>query len=330
MADGLKALSERRLLIVMGKGGTGKTTLAAALGLAMAKRGVDTVVIEVGERPELPRLLCDTPEKFEGEVGRSPQPVAPHLFTARIVPEVALAEYLELQLHVRPLVRLMLSNPGFRRLLDAAPGWRALITLGKLWHLQSQTDNGRPRWPLLVVDAPSTGYGLSLLSVPQVVLDTVRLGPLRRQTAAVQALLEDPRRTLVLPVTLPEELPVSETLELCAKVRELGLPLGPLFANAVETSLDLPDPEALAAALARHEPPPEDAAWLEPRLVRRCVEHRRRRSELQRSFLERLEQESGCRPVRLPCLPAGLEGPASLTELAEGLGTELAEWEPVA
>jgi len=326
MRKGLEALTQQRLLIVTGKGGTGKTTVAAALGMLAARQGLDTVVIEVGDTSLLPRLLCKDHESLEEDGGRSPVQVAPHLFTLRIVPEVALTEYLELQLKVRRIVRLVIRNQGFRRLLDAAPGWRALITLGKLWYLQSQMDSGRPRWPLLIVDGPATGHGLSFLSVPNVVLDTVRIGPLRRQTNRVQELLNDASRTLVLPVTLPEELPVSETLELCERVRELGMTLGPVIANAVEPAPDLANLEPILAHIARLSAPPADSALLTPEVLRKCLDYQRRRSELQRGFLETLEQEAGPAILPLPYLARAIDSPETLSPLADALATALADW----
>ncbi len=300
MSKGLAALSERRLLVVTGKGGTGKTTLAAALGLLTAEQGIDTVVIEVGDTAVLPRLLSDDPAALEADGGRNPVRVAPHLFTLRIVPEVALVEYLELQFRVRRIVRAVVRNKGFQRMLDAAPGWRALITLGKLWYLQSRMDGERPRWPLLIVDGPATGHGVSFLSVPKVVLDTVRLGPLRRHTDRVQALLQDPQRTLVLAVTLAEELPVSETLELCARVRELGMTVGPVIANALEPGPELPELESVLSTVARLTPSGPDAPLLDPELLRTCIEYRARRSSLQSGFLKQLEDGCGSSVVPVP------------------------------
>ena len=325
--EGLAALSQRRLLIVTGKGGTGKTTIAAALGLLTARQGIDTVVIELGETPLLPRLLSDDPATLQTDGGRDPIQLAPHLFTLRIVPEVALIEYLELQLRVRRIVNAVVRNKGFRRMLDAAPGWRALITLGKLWYLQSRMQGERPRWPLLIVDGPATGHGISFLSVPKVVLDSVQLGPLRRHTDWVQDLLQDPQRTLVLPVTLAEELPVSETLELCARMAGLGMTIGPVIANAVEPGPELPQLETVLSTLARLTPPARDAPLLDPELLRTCVEYRVRRSSLQRGFLKQLERGCGSSIVSLPYLVHAIENPASLAPLAKHLKRALAGWE---
>ncbi|MFQ5515491.1 MAG: ArsA-related P-loop ATPase [Myxococcota bacterium] len=326
----LRELLSRRLLIVTGKGGTGKSSVAAALGRLAAREGKRTAVIEVGDESVLPGLLGAGPSPPEGTEPREPWPVGSGLFTLRIVPEVALLEYLELQLRFRPLARRILANPGFRRLLDAAPGWRALITLGKLWHLQSLNDDGRPRWPLLIVDAPSTGHSLSFLSVPNVVLDTVRLGPLRRHTEGVHSLLRDHARTLVLPITLAEELPVTESLELCARLRALGLGLGPLIANAIETPPEIENLDRVLGSVAAHRTSAPDPAVLEPEVLRACVEHRAQRAALQRGFLERLDKESGLDLIELPYVWEGLGDSTGLGRLAESLLRGLELWEPEA
>lgn len=317
----LESLLTRRLLIVTGKGGTGKTTLAAALGVLAARRGIDCVVAEMGNDTVLPRLLSDAPPPRERDPGREPVKLAPNLFSLHIDPRVALTEYLELQLRVRRLARAIVGNHAFDRFLDAAPGWRELITLGKLWYLTSQEEAGRPRWPLVIVDAPATGHGLSFLSVPNVIVETVRLGPLRRHTEQVLGLLRDPERTLVVPVTLPEELPVNETLELRERVRELGLGLGPLIANAVETAPDLPEVEAvlrMIAALSADDAP----ALARPSSLHEAVQHRVMRSRMHRGFLERLRTHAGT-TIELPYLAQSLDRPKGIDALATCLEAAL-------
>ena len=315
MASPLASLLERRLLIVTGKGGVGKTTVATALARVAAGRGLDTVVVEVTDPPTVPALLG------AGAVAtqREPQELAPHLFWLRIDPLDALSEYLELQLPVARVVRRVVRNAGFRRLLEAAPGWRELITLGKLWYLETRVDAGRPRWDLLIVDAPATGHGLSFLSVPTVVTDTVRLGPLRRHTEWVQQMLRDPARTLVVPVTLPEELPVKETLELRERVRELGLAAGPLLANGVEPAPAIDAPERVLAALAAL---PEDAAAPLPPVSELCqvLDHSLRRAALQRRFLGQLREDHGEAAFEIPLLPEGADTERLAVELERALG----------
>jgi anion-transporting ArsA/GET3 family ATPase len=204
----------QRLWIVTGKGGTGKTTLAAVLGALTARDGLRTLVVSAGGDGALAPLLDLPPAAAEGTAEHA---VAPGLFALCIRPEASLAEYLSLQLPLGGLAEKLLRNRAFSAFLDAAPGWRDLVALGKIWHLAQQRHAGAPRWQRIIVDAPATGHGLSLLSTPQVVVDTVKMGPLRRQAEAIRTLLLDARQTQAVVVALAEELPVRETLELCAR-----------------------------------------------------------------------------------------------------------------
>ena len=120
-------LLDRRLVIVTGKGGTGKTTVAAALAWEASRRGKTVLVVEVGRHEQLPSLLSPG----HAPVGTAGAEILPGLTALHIDPFDALAEYLGLQLHVRGIVDLVLRNKGFRQLLEASPGWRELITLGK-------------------------------------------------------------------------------------------------------------------------------------------------------------------------------------------------------
>ncbi len=320
MSPGLRSILRRRLVLIGGKGGTGKTSLTAALAWLAREGGRRVVVAELSHETVLPRLLCETPPADAGAPRRQPQKLAPGMYHLRISPTEQLEEYLETQIRVRALVRVITRNAGFRRLLDAAPGWRDLIALGKLWHLTTLHDSGGPAWPLLIVDAPATGHGLSLLSVPGAALDAIRGGPLRRHTAQVQSLLTDPARTLVLPVALAEELPVREVAELRARVDELGIRTGPTLANALEPPLD----PAVEAAIAGLEPAHRDApALVEPRALRELASRQGARARLQAGFVERLVEDSG--PVlSLPYLVDSIDGPQGTAALADALRGALA------
>lgn len=257
-------LLQKRLIFVTGKGGVGKTTVSAALGLAASRLGLRSLLIELGETAEIPGLFGQ-PQSPSSDSSEVPVELAEGLFHHLLVPEVALREYLEVQLRVRSLVRMALQNSGVRRLMEAAPGWRDLIRLGKLWYLETRKEGDKPRWDLLIVDAPATGHGLTLFSIPDAVVDTVRVGPLRRHALAVQALMHDSTRTLVLPVTLPEELPIRETIELMESLEARDLATAPPIVNSILPApcdsdlpavleelgqqLDLPDPMALRELL---------------------------------------------------------------------------------
>ena len=313
----LPSLLERRLVIVTGKGGTGKTTVTAALGLAAARHGRRVLVAEVGRDEELPGLFGIAAPAG----GMQGTPVHPGVTAMRIDPYAALAEYLGLQIGLRGLVERVLRNPGFHQLMDASPGWRELITLGKVWHLEQMREpDGRPRFDLLVVDAPATGHGLTFLDVPRVVVSAVRAGPLRRHAGLVEAMIADAEQTLLLPVALAEELPARETAELVARARErTGITVDRVVVNAVARSPFPPGLEDLDRRLARL---PRDAALpgLPPApVLAACTAHLRQRFALNRDYLAEISHETGLPLVVLPLLPGGVEGTAALDRLGAAL-----------
>ena len=207
----VRSILERRVVIVSGKGGAGKTTVAAALALAAR---------DAGERVLLAELLPDGPiaRTFDPRaepVDYAGREVLPRLTVMHIDPYESLSEYVGLQVGVPRAFTAWLRSRSFERLMDAAPGWRELVTLGKVWHLeQMRDDENRPCFDRIVVDAPATGHGLTFLDVPRVVVSALRGGPLRREAARVEALVRDPARTTLVPASLAEELAVQETAEL--------------------------------------------------------------------------------------------------------------------
>lgn len=317
MVEPTRPLLERRLVIVTGKGGTGKTTVVSALALAAAAAGRRVLVAEVGREEHVPRLLAPG-TKPVGYAGRS---LRPGLTVMRIDPFEALAEYLGLQLGLRPVVDLVLRNRSFRQLMDASPGWRELITLGKIWHLEQLKDpGGAPLYELLIVDAPATGHGLTFLDVPRVVGAAVRTGPLRRHAGWVEAMITDPQRTLLLPVALAEELPARETAELTLRMqRDVGIAIDRVVVNAVVATPFPPGLEDLDERLARL-PAEAPLAGLPPaRVLAECSAHLRARFELNRQWLAEIGRMTGLPLLELPSLARGIRGPDDLATLAKSL-----------
>jgi len=305
-----RSILARRLVIVTGKGGTGKTTVACALALAAARRGRRTLVLETGRDEQVPALL-----------GRPASPGDPA--SRRIDPFDALAEYLQERLRLPTLATRALDFQGFRQLMEAAPGWRELITLGKVWHLEQAQSGGRPTWDLLVVDAPATGHGLTFLDVPRVVVQAVRAGPLRRHAGWVEAMVRDPDQTLLLPVALAEELPARETSELVARLRDdVGMSVDRVVVNAVARDPFPPEVPDLDRRLAALPWQTAEAGLPAPTVMVACARHLRRRYEMNRRYLGEIQCETGLPTVTLPLLPAGVRGHKDLETLAAALLAE--------
>lgn len=225
----VRALANKRFLFVTGKGGVGKTTVCAALALAMAKEGKRVLV-----------AMCHTKERLSAMLGTAPieervVQLHPGVWGVNISPDVALAEYGEMILKVKTLTSAVFDSKIMRTFFRAVPGLYEWAMLGKAWfHTTETRPDGSHTYDVVLLDAPATGHGLDMLRVPKVILDIVPPGILRRDAERAWELFRDPVRSGVIAVTLAEELPVTETIELVTAIdQELGLPLQQLFVNAV-------------------------------------------------------------------------------------------------
>jgi anion-transporting ArsA/GET3 family ATPase len=225
----MPALLDKRLVVVTGKGGVGKTTVAAALGLLAARQGRRTVVCEVAQQERLAGLFGAR------DVGHGEVELAPGLFSVSVQPERAMHEWLRHQLKSGALAGLLGHSRLFGYLTAAAPGVTELVTVGKVWDLaQVKRRTGGSAFDLVIMDAPATGHALALLRAPRTYANIARVGPIARQAGSIDAFLRDSSATGVLSVALPEEMPVNETVDLEQRLADdLGMAVGQVVANGV-------------------------------------------------------------------------------------------------
>ncbi len=219
---------DKRLVIVSGKGGAGKSALAAGMALLAQRRGLRVLAMEMGDGRGLSTHLNSGPLAFE------PREVRPGLHAMRMVRSDALLEYLSLQLGVRGISRFGPVARAFDALATTAPGIREIITIGKaIWEVKED------RWDIVVADAPPTGQIGSFLRAPVTIGELVPTGRILAQAEVMRDTLRDPSQTRLVLVTLPEELPTTETSETLNWINNENLVSKPtIIANRILTELE--------------------------------------------------------------------------------------------
>lgn len=224
----LDDLFRRRAIWVTGKGGTGKSSISAALALLSAQRGLRTLLIDVQANGDAARFLGAPPPRYEAREAQ------PNLYHLALHPEEVLDEYLEIAMRVPRVRRFGPIRKVFDFIATGAPGVKEVLIAGKVGFEERAEERGRPRWDVIVVDAAPSGQVLSHLRGPKTIQEMVGVGMIRNQTAWVQEILEDPEKTGVVVVALPEEMPVSETAELLTQIpKEVDTPVLAVIANRV-------------------------------------------------------------------------------------------------
>lgn len=290
------SFAARQLIVVTGKGGVGKTSVAALLGSALAAAGRRTLVAEVDPRENLHRMLGVPPSG--GEILRA----GGKLWVQNLSPQRVIDDLVREQLKFDLISRRVLESPIYQHFTAGAPGLKEMAVLGHaLRVLRGEAGQGAPAIDTVILDAPATGHGVALLAAPLLVSEAVRSGPIHRMSGEVAALIADPARTGIVAVTLAEEMPVQEVLELAETLRSrVGREPELLVANGLFPPIPAGEHEADPAA------DPAGHLW------------RHRRASQERELARLAELWPGGR-IDLPQLPlaGGPELVAALRRAAE-------------
>jgi anion-transporting ArsA/GET3 family ATPase len=304
---------DRRLILVVGKGGVGRSTVAAAIAGRCAAQGKATLLYETSANDRFGDYFGKPP------VGTTPAQLAPNLWAVNATPASALAEYGLMVLRWKSVYEMVFENRVSKAFLRAIPGLDDYALLGKAWFHTTEEKRGKPVWDTVVFDMPASGHAASMLRVPWVIVDTVPEGPLTRDARTIKELLCDPARTSAVLVTLAEEMPVNEAIELEAKLTKVGIVPQQLLVNQVFPQhfppaapvtrvLDalVADQRSLGAPLAQ---------------VTAHAQLSRARRELNERYLAELRKRATTRLDELPMLFAHTLGPAEVRQLGDRIAT---------
>jgi anion-transporting ArsA/GET3 family ATPase len=218
---------DRRLILVVGKGGVGRSTVAAAIAERSARSGRKTLLFEVNANDRFGTYF-DKPA-----LGPTVSPLGPNLWGVNTNPASALEEYGLMILKFRSVYEMVFENRVTRAFLRAIPGLDDYALLGKAWFHTTEEKRGNPVYDTIVFDMPASGHSVSMLRIPWVIMDTVPEGPLTRDARTIKELLTDKRRTAAVLVTLAEEMPVNEAIELEEKLGGMGIVPQQIVCNQV-------------------------------------------------------------------------------------------------
>ncbi len=272
----IQRLLDRRLILVTGKGGVGKSTLSAALALVAARSGKRVVVCEI-EGPSAVAPLLGTASVRSGE---PPRPIGEGVHLAVLCPETGIKSYLAEKIHVPGIIDLVFKQQVVSRFFRAAPAFSEMGVLYAISQLLDEREGGKPKWDHVIVDLPASGHAVGMLEAPFVGKRIFVAGPVRALCESIEKILVDHELATCAVVTLPEELPVNEALELSGKLRERGLHVEAVLANAVEeVDLEPGEREVLERVQRRGEQPLIDGAIAAAKRAARSSETLRRLAE---------------------------------------------------
>ncbi len=305
-----------RLHVVTGKGGTGKTTVAAALALALAAGGRRTLLVEVEGRQGIAQLFGTAPLPYaERQVAGTAD--GGEVRALAVDPEEALLEYLDMFYKLGMAGKALKKFGAIDFATTIAPGMRDVLLTGKVKEATTRAESGHRVYDAVILDAPPTGRIGRFLNVTAETARLAKVGPIKTQSEGVAAFLRSPM-TSVHVVTLLEEMPVQETADSIDELATLGISVGKIIVNAVQPPLlasgKVTQTELRRALVAAGLPADRETvaglhAEARDYLTRRDVE------EALRAELSGLHRTT----VELPYLPGGIDRPA-LDQLAATLG----------
>ncbi len=278
-------------VFLIGMRGVGKTTLASAFALSCARKGQRTLLIELNVKDRLNAIFGSV------EVGPEIVEIEQNLFAVNISPSVAMEEYGLMKLRVKVVYKAVFENRVVQSFLRVVPGLNDLLMLGKShFHAMEVDSAGKFLWDKIVIDAPATGHGIFFLKIPSVITSILESGPMFSDAKKIEEFLRDPKMTAINLVTLPEEMPVNETLELRQTlVEELEMPIGMIVANSVyEPVFDEQESKWVLDADADQFEDTQTQGFVD------AAKFRAQRVEMQAEYLERLENTLSETLVRVP------------------------------
>jgi anion-transporting ArsA/GET3 family ATPase len=312
----LDSLLARRLVVLTGKGGVGKSVVGASLALAARERGKRVLLVEVATPLEASRRLGGPPSH-----GREVE-VEPGLHALNLDPQAVMDEYVRHVVKIDLVARRILASPVYQRFFAAAPGLKELMVLGKIMVLEEARRrlSREPLYDLIVVDAPATGHGLAYLKVPLAASRAIPVGPIGHNARRILQLLRDPARTALVVVAAPEEMAVVEAVELYRATRdEVGVVPQAVVLNGCHERRFSEAEEAEVLRLAKSEAEGELEPDVPLRAAVRAARRQIRRRKLTRFYRDRLARTLDTPLVSLPFLFRETLGRDELRMLAGAL-----------
>lgn len=324
MATQIEDLLKRRILMVSGKGGVGKTTLTALIAREAADAGKRVLALDIDKELDAPSALLEMLCGKRQFTSDEPYEISSHLHCARLSPRVGQHDFLRDHIPVGMLASAATRSTQLNRFLMAAPGFQETgIIYRLLKFLRREIAKGKPTYEFILVDLPATGHALALTSLPQPLLTVFPSGPIERTIRESQGYFNDPKQTGCLIVTLPEPLPVNETFELADGLRRDKVPIAGILVNRLpEEHLSRGEISELSQFFKEH-PREVIGEWSLSRLSRA--------GQAMELLVEKLAQQPEDVPVyRVPALLERMEVKESVDALMGQVeylsASALAEW----